>query len=407
MRTALLLGFWFAAAPVLADEPPVQPEMLKLQEAKDAYPVAVEKARVELLEDIDRQLASLAKAGKLDAAAEVKLARETFADQEVLPDLQILRGVRSKHDRAIRSARRLLELAYDRAVVELTRQLALDEARDLRAQKEAFLKGQLVEGLLATTTVRASRDWQTSRIKVDAGRIYEIRAVGTWRGSTGLETGPQGTLDQPYPDALGESLYVKDTAKFVGPHPTGALIARFGSESWSFFAGNEARFVAPVSTSLAFAFNDVPNGTEIAAGRVNVTVRELSDHHWVKPDGRMDVTGLVDDVDELLVTAEGLQWRHTGGWDRVGMHAGRWPTIVNGVYWWPDWPDWPKSRTSSVLPLPGIGSSDIAQLRSVSFRGRRSQNRIAEQTPDQLIVRLNDQGLGPTSITASWYFPTR
>lgn len=407
MRTIITLGLWLSVAALVADEPPARPALAKLQEAKDAYPSAIEKARNELLEDIDRHLASLAKAGKLDAAAAVKQAREALAADQVLPDLPILRGVRSKYDRAERSAERLLTQAYDRAVAELTRQLALDDARDLRAEKEAFLDGQLVRGLLATTTVRASRDWQTSRIRVEAGRVYEIRAAGMWRGSTGIETGPRGVLEQPYADAMGDALYVKDTSKYVGLHPTGSLIVRFGAESWSFYAGDECRFLAPASAALAFAFNDVPNGAETATGSLDVTVREVPDYSWVKADGRMDVTGLVDDFDELLVTAEGLQWRHTGGWDRVGAHSGSWPTIVNGTYWWPAWPDWPKSRTSSVLPLPGIGQEDVAEIRNVTFRGRRSQNKIAEQKPDRLVLRLQDTGLGPTAITASWFFPPR
>lgn len=408
MRMIITFSLCLSVTVLLADEPPARPALAKLQEAKNAYPATIEKVRTELLEDIDRQLVSLAKAGKLDAAADVKQARDAWVADQVLPDLPILRGVRSKYERAERSAERLLAQAYDRAVAELTRQLALDDARDLRAEKEAFLDGQLVRGLLATTTVRASLDWQTSRIRVEAGRVYEIRATGTWRGSTGIETGPRGVLEQPYADAMGDALYVKDTSKYVGLHPTGSLIVRFGAESWSFYAGDECRFLAPTSAALAFAFNDVPDGAETATGSLDVTVREVPDYSWVNPDGRMDVTGLVDTIDELIITVDGLQWHHTGGYSRVGEHLSRWPTIINGTYWWPEWPDWPKSRKSSILPLPGIEMTDITGIRDITFRGSRRDNKIAEQQRDRVILLIQkSQGFGPAANAAIWSFPPR
>ena len=258
-----------------------------------------------------------------------------------------------------------------------------------------------------TATIRASVDWQPTNIQVTAGRVYWIQAKGNWRASTGTQTGPNGVLTKPYEEGLHETLHTKGREKYVGLHPINSLICRFGTEPWNFFVGEECRFMAPRTDKLVFAMNDIKEKSEGSDGTIKVSVSEVENHKWVDDAGRVRVTGLIDSFDDLFVTSKGLHWKHDAGASRVGQHVGIYPTIVNGVFWWPDWPNWEKDRLSSVLESSEFAPTLKRTIGDVKYVATAAQGNasIIRTTPDEVVIRLTKgNGIGPFPVSVSWRY---
>ena len=258
-----------------------------------------------------------------------------------------------------------------------------------------------------TATIRASVDWEPTTIQVTAGRVYRIQAKGKWRASTGLQTGPNGVLTKPYEEGLHETLYTKGREKYVGLHPINSLICRFGTERWDFFAGEECRFMAPRTDKLAFAMNDINEKADGREGSIEVLVTEVKNHKWVDDGGRVRVTGLIDSFDDLFVTSKGLRWKHEGPVDRVGRHVGIFPTIVNGVFWWPDWPNWPNDKVSSVLESPEFAPSLKRTIGDFNYVAKAPQGTasIISTASDEVVIQMTKGNFfGPLPVSVSWQY---
>lgn len=396
---AVLLSM--AACAFAADNEPK--ELEELEQAKQAYEAAVEKARAKFIENIEKQIATFAKSGKLNVVTELQQDRDRFKSNSVLPESTYLKAHRTTYERELKTAVTTVTRAYDRAIIALTKRLETDRAQALKGELETLTNRTTIAPKIVT--VKAVIDWQPSEIQVTEGHFYRIQAKGKWKGTDGVPCGPNGTLSKSYWEAMHEPIHMPGRDKYLALLPVNSLICRIGDENWSFFAGADCRFLAPRSGKLSFAMNDLKEKSAARDGTNDVTVTELKNQKWVDDAGQVQVTGLVDSYDELVLTADGIHWKHSGGAARVGGHGGvNYPTIINGVYWFPDWPN---DRESAVLKTTEFAPSPKRKVYDFKYAGSASgaDAAIAKATNDEAIVILRKGNLiGPGVVSAFWRF---
>jgi len=233
-----------------------------------------------------------------------------------------------------------------------------------------------------------STDWTASGIELTAGKIYSIDAEGSYLlegGSVGI--GAEGRLSVPYARQMGAHL-PEEASAYPGGHPSHSLIGRFKGQEWTFYVGRRIRFVAPTDAELLFRINAGPE-ERIASGQtLNLAIREEAPEALGATNGVLRVSARVDTEDLLVITAEGVWWEHQTGGDRVGRHEGYYPTLLNGIAWWPAW----ESRARSEMLRsgrfwPGEGRAVVA----IPEYGRGSCD-VIEMNPDRIVVRFTDGG---------------
>lgn len=377
-------------------------DLEELEQAKQAYEAAVEKARDKFTENIEKQIATFAKSGKLNVVTELQQDRDRFKSNSVLPESTYLKAYRTTYERELKTAVTTVTRAYDRAIITLTKRLETDQAQALKAELDALVARQTVAA--KAVTVKASVDWQPTEIQVTEGHFYRIQAKGKWKSADGVPCGPNGMLSKPYWEAMHETIHVKGNEKYLTTQPINSLIVRIGEENWSFFAGTDCRFLAPRSGKLSFAMNDLKDKSAARDGAVDVTVTEVKNQKWIDDNGQVRITGLIDTSDELVMTAEGIRWRHTGGYNRVGDFSGAFPTIINGVYWFPQWP---SDRDSSLLKTSEFAPNPKRTIHDFKFVGSASgaESSIAKATNDEavIVVKKGNQ-FGPGVVSVFWRY---
>jgi tRNA A-37 threonylcarbamoyl transferase component Bud32 len=249
-------------------------------------------------------------------------------------------------------------------------------------------------------TVNVSDQWVDTGFYVQKDRCYRLRAKGELTDSAGNPFGPEGTAPEALRNSLGPPKGISDEVRresFLGQHPTRALIARIGDRSWAIHVGSDLTFIAPGSGPLAVKLNTPEGDSHPAAGTLKFQLAGVREPRFVNPDGSCSIAARIDDVDYLLITPEGLQWEYGGNWSRVGMHEGVYPTLVNGIAWWPDWPDPMKS---SVLETKAFAQCCAAEDR-LDIRVALQDTGVVtqEKSPQQQIrLRFEDMGLESSCI---------
>jgi clan AA aspartic protease (TIGR02281 family) len=247
--------------------------------------------------------------------------------------------------------------------------------------------------------ISATAQWVRTRNNVEQGRCYRIIATGLWTDSDGRECGPDGACPKESLAMLGPQTELTRQMRdeyYCGQHPRGALICRIGDQKWDFYVASDCRFLAPVSGPLSFRMNDDDRGNTAAkVGTCAVTITPI-EPEWVRPDGRVEIIARVDSTDWLHLTPHGPYWEWDGNWGKVGLHDGFYPTIINGIYWWPDWR---SPKISEKLSTRTLWPSDPARVRVVAVEAKRGDVDVARADGNEVVITFHKhKGSGSSQI---------
>jgi hypothetical protein len=252
-------------------------------------------------------------------------------------------------------------------------------------------------------TLNVGDHWVDTGFHVQKDRCYRLTAKGELTDGDGTAFGPEGTAPEALRKSLGPPKGLSDEVRreaFLGQHPMRALIARIGDKSWAIHVGADLTFIAPGSGTLAVKLNVKEGASGPDAGMLKLRLAGVREPLFLNPDGTSTIAARIDDVDFLLITPEGLQWEYGGNWSRVGMHQGVYPTLVNGIAWWPDWPDPLRSsllKTRSFSKWCEVNDPVAIQV-ATDATGVVTQ----EQAPaGQVRLRFEDVGLESSCVYIS------
>ena len=251
-------------------------------------------------------------------------------------------------------------------------------------------------------TLNVGDQWVDTGFHVQKDRCYRLTAEGELTDGDGNTFGPEGTAPEALRKSLGPPKGISDEVRreaFLGQHPMAALLARIGDKSWAIHVGADLTFIAPWSGPLAVKLNQPEGASHPDAGVLELRLVGVREPRFVNLDGTSTIAARIDDVDYLLITPEGLQWEYGGNWSRVGMHEGVYPTLVNGIAWWPDWPDPVKSNSLRT----GAFVRWFLEHADLIIRGDLSGPGVVtlETSPRQIRLRFTDVGLESSCINAS------
>ena len=244
--------------------------------------------------------------------------------------------------------------------------------------------------------IPASGNWTPVAFTVEAGKCYRVKSRGSWKGSVGPFTGPEGFCPPEIFHVLGPQPYLAEQQKdrYLGQHPRNALVGRVGSEQWDFYVGSECSFLAPVSGQLSFKMNDTASASPERSGKLEVTVEAVTPQ-WVDRNGKVEVLARVDADDLLHLTPAGMYWEWGGSWGKVGLHEGYWPTVVNGIYWWPRWSD-PKK--TDPLVASDLWPKTLSKFQMEKVQAKRGSVTVVSKSDAEIVLKFHDDGLGSTQV---------
>ena len=248
-------------------------------------------------------------------------------------------------------------------------------------------------------TLNIGDQWVDTGFHVQKDRCYRLTAKGELTDDDGKTFGPEGTAPESLRKSLGPPKGISDEVRreaFLGQHPMKALLARIGDKAWAIHVGADLTFIAPWSGPLAVKLNTPEGPSHPTAGVLKLQLLGVREPRFVNPDGTSTIAARIDDVDFLLITPEGLQWEYGGNWSRVGMHEGVYPTLVNGIAWWPDWPDPLKS---SMLKTNAFAEGVTPDSLVCGSAGAVSATAMSESKGAHTTrLRFEDIGLGSDAI---------
>lgn len=239
--------------------------------------------------------------------------------------------------------------------------------------------------------------WTTASFNVEAGKCYQITAHGAWRASTGPNCGPEGICPEASFAILGPQPALKRKQRetfYLGQHPRGALIARIGQEKWTFFVGPMCRFVAPVAGQLSFRINDTDEPSGAREGSMQIAVAQTT-ARWVNPNGMVEILARLDAADTFHITPQGVFWVYSGKWGRVGEHDGYYPTVINGIYWWPKWP---RRLQSDLFPITELWPKNPSQFELAKVEAKRGDVKLLDHSDQEIIIEFQDKGGGSSQV---------
>lgn len=244
--------------------------------------------------------------------------------------------------------------------------------------------------------IDAKDGWVSTSLRVEKGRCYRIAAAGGWTDSQGHDCGPDGGCSETCRALLGPPTELTDSQRaefYHGQHPRGALICRIGEEAWDFYVGSDRRFLAPVSGRLSFRMNDDDGATTRAkSGACIVSVAQI-EPTWVRPNGDIEIIARVDSKDLLHLTPTGLFWEWKGKAGKVGLTDGYYPTVINGIFWWPKWNG---DKTTEKLPVSALWPTQPEHARVVEVNARRGDVNILRDESTEVVFEFEKQN-GPGS----------
>ncbi len=249
----------------------------------------------------------------------------------------------------------------------------------------------------SSVDIPSTNHWTASDLTVEKNKCYELVATGTWRGSDGATSGPEGTCPANAYSALGPAFDLKDTdlkQYYLGQHPKNALIAKFGTLDWSMLVGKHATFIAPADAKLSFRINDTDKPADIRGGRLHIILTQ-SRPQWVTRAGNVFINARIDAHDYLHIGEQGVFWEYGGTWGRVGMNNGFYPTIINGILWWPDWT---SDKQSAVLAAKTLWPGKPEGITITSTVARRGDVKIDRTSAEEVVISFSDNGLGSSEV---------
>ena len=255
-----------------------------------------------------------------------------------------------------------------------------------------------------TKEVFVTSAWQDTGLTVQKDLCYQLTVTGELRDNMGVEFGPDGTCPVMLRTVIGPpgGLPVATRAQgYVGQHPIRAVIARIGDNSWSIDIGPGLTFIAPDSGPLSFRINEPDTATLSPEGTLTCTLTPISQPRFVDDSGRTTIWAHIDNIDTLLVSPRGLQWEYGGQWARVGLHEGVFPTLVNGIAWWPTWPDPVVSSVLETTDFAGVAeaiASGDRGIRVLDVTARHGRAGALEPVGDVARIKFVDLALGSGDI---------
>jgi hypothetical protein len=243
--------------------------------------------------------------------------------------------------------------------------------------------------------VASAGHWIPVEFEVTAGHCYQIVARGLWTDSTGAVCDANGICPAEFLTLLGWPPNLSDDQRrdwYIGQHPRSSLLARIGEDKLGFFVGVGTTFLAPASGKLSFRINDGDSSSESRAGRIHVAVNEV-EPHWLDDSGSAAIVARIDAIDMLHITADGLYWEWGGQWGKVGEHDGHYPTVINGILWWPKWTEKMRSETLKLSDLRLKGS-----VRLVRVDAKRGDVTLMATDPSDTKLRFIDHGGGSSQV---------
>lgn len=142
----------------------------------------------------------------------------------------------------------------------------IEHAYDFPAQAIAFQAGEPLERNPHVTEISSSKGWQSTRLLVVAGTVYEISAAGQFTLAPG---------ERPWvSEANGISI------RYHNGQPLGRLLGAVHvagkphSMMQTILLGNEARFTATQTGTLYLKVNDWPYSVSDNQGRLSVSIRK-------------------------------------------------------------------------------------------------------------------------------------
>jgi len=264
----------------------------------------------------------------------------------------------------------------------------------------AFLGPQLTPVRPITKQLRVTDTWVETGFRVEKDRCYRLTVSGECRDSTGAQFGPDGTCPVLLRTIVGplKDLTAQTRAQaYVGQHPIRAVIAKVGDKVWSIHVGPGLTFIAPATGPVSVRINEPQEASRSPEGSLQLTLESVPQPKFVDDKGRTTIWAHIDDMDYLLLTPNGLQWEYGGRWTRVGMHEGVFPTLVNGIAWWPDWADPVRSSVLKTAEFRSVaeGKQPVSVTHVVARHGLVQ----AQKSADGIVkVQFRDTELGSGDI---------
>jgi hypothetical protein len=269
-----------------------------------------------------------------------------------------------------------------------------------------FVRRTVITARPVVKQIRVTDQWSETGLLVEKDRCYRLTVTGACRDTTGTTFEPDGTCPllirsvlAPLKDLPQQTL----SRAYVGQHPIRAIIARIGDKAWSIHVGKGLRFIAPATGALAIRINEPQGSKQEPEGDFRVALEPVPQPRFVDETGRTTIWAHIDDMDYLLLTPRGLQWEYGGNWTRVGMHGGVFPTLVNGIAWWPDWSDPVRSSVleTSEFAAAAEGTQSIRVTDVVARHGLVQLDPSSDGTQR---LRFRDTELGSGDIGCTLVF---
>ena len=174
----------------------------------------------------------------------------------------------------------------------------LEGLQKVRLTRRIHAAGETAAGPAPATrifSVASAQDWTATTAAVEQGKCYELQAQGTWTGSAGKPSGPDGLCSAADFALLGPQPHTKAAEReqgFVGQHPRNGLICKIGTETWSFYVGGDRRFLAPVSGTLSFKISDQDVPSPARTGKMAIAMKEIHPQ-WTGSSGSVEILGRI------------------------------------------------------------------------------------------------------------------
>ena len=234
-----------------------------------------------------------------------------------------------------------------------------------------------------------SGEWEGIEIGVEAGELYSISAVGSYRISDDAEkTDAAGLAFRPFRYRMGGQ-DLMDRGYYRRGISKDALIGRFVGQDWSFCIGEELRFIAPANFAIELRINSEEDLIVKANQFLDIVIEEIEQDVLINSNGIFNVSARLDTSDFITVGSNGVRWAHSGTGYRVGFHSGRHPTLLNGVAWWPSWRH--GDLESKRLSISTIWNSTGVEPR-VSVESGRGDAEIVDYNESSIVVKIVDDG---------------
>lgn len=233
-----------------------------------------------------------------------------------------------------------------------------------------------------------SGNWTDFEIGLEAGKLYSITAVGSYRVSDDAEETTAGGLAfKPFRFRMGWQ-GVSDSGYYRQGVSRDALIGRFAGQDWYFYIGKEHRFIAPMNAALELRINseeDLPVPTNQF---LEIAIEEIQPDVLLSTNGLIHISARLDTTDFLTISRDGIWWEHAEKGSVVGFHSGRHPTLLNGVAWWPSWPDFESSKR---LRVPFVWNPS-GTTPAVTVESGRGSAEVTSYDDDSITLKLKDGG---------------